>query len=39
MHSLRGHPFLQPLFLPMPFVLVVAILTAFLVVSLISNTR
>jgi hypothetical protein len=39
MHSLRGHSFLQPLFFPLPFVLVVAILTVFLVISLISNTR
>ena len=39
MHPLRGHPFLQPLFFPLPFVLVVAILTVFLVLSLISNTR
>jgi hypothetical protein len=38
MDSLRGHPLLQPLFLSLPFVLVVAILTVVLILSLISTT-
>jgi hypothetical protein len=38
MHSLRGHSFQQLVFLPLPFALVVAILTVVLVLALISNT-
>jgi hypothetical protein len=39
MHSLRRLPLIRFLFAPLPFMLAVALLTVYLVLALISNSR